>query len=169
MKWLSGVCFLWGKKRERASRNWKLKAPVCLKKRFVKFTFNNPTYSINVFILLRWWWVRCLETGWEHTCGLYKAFRAQHPAGLRTFCLFGFQAGWKLLCTHIPRTRLSYISAFSFALHKAFSAEVSRSKTKVIVNCSRVVYWNKVDLQSLLFSSFFLKRKKKKKKNHPDS
>ena len=56
--------------------------------------------------------------------GLYKEFRAQHPAGFRTFCLFGFKAGWTFFSTYIPGTRLSQISAFNSAAHTVFSAEI---------------------------------------------
>ena len=56
--------------------------------------------------------------------GLYKVFRAQHPAGFRTFCLFRFKAEWTLFSTYIPGTRLSQISAFNSATLMIFSAEI---------------------------------------------
>ena len=60
----------------------------------------------------------------EGMFGFYKVFRAQHPAGFRTFCLFGFRTGWTLFSTYIPGTRLSQISAFNSAAHMVFSAEI---------------------------------------------
>ena len=60
----------------------------------------------------------------ESMFGFYKVFRAQHPAGFRTFCLFGFRTGWTLFSTYIPGTRLSQISAFNSAAHMVFSAEI---------------------------------------------
>lgn len=145
MKWLSNVCFLWGEKRER-EQTLKAWSSCLFEEEFVNFTFNNPTSSLNVFLLLRRLWLRCLQTRWEHMFGPYKVFRAQYPDGFRTFCLFGFKAVWKLFSTHIPRIRLSYISAFSYALIRHFQQRFSSSETGGTVNCLRVVYWNKVDL-----------------------
>lgn len=146
MRWLSNVCFSWKKKRDRESRNWNPEALVCLKKRLSKFTFNDPTNSLNVFVLLRWWCLRCLETWEEHMFGPYMVFRAQYPAAFRTFYFAGFKAGWKLFSTHVPESRLSYISAFNYTSHMAFLAEVFKFEDRpVIVNPLKVVYW-KVDL-----------------------
>lgn len=131
MKWLSNVCSSRGKKK-RESRNWKPEALVCLKKRLNKFTFNNPTSSLNVFVFLRWGWPRCLETWLEqmfvpYTRGLW------HSTLLISGPAIWLDSRWDENFTHISRRWLSSISAFSYAPHRHFQQRFLSSKTEVIV------------------------------------